>query len=92
LQAHGRPLPTSTAQRFKKGYVDEILEQIFVSSFVVETITMDCMSWLNIDGAPRKVIAEQFMKLPDEKLASACLQFVMKHVENVFSIRTGLKA
>lgn len=69
---------------FQKGYVDEILEQIFVSSFAAESTTMICVSWLNIDGAPGKVIAEQFMKLPDEKLASACLQFVMKHVENVF--------
>lgn len=66
------------------GYVDELLEQIFVSSFAGESSAMICVSWRNIDDAPGRVIAEQLMELPDEQRASACLQFVTKHVENVF--------
>jgi len=68
----------------QKGYVDELLEQILVSSFAGESSAMICVSWRNIDGAPGKVIAEQLMELPNEQRASACLQFVTKHVENVF--------
>lgn len=68
----------------QKGYADELLEQIFVSSFAGDSGAMICVSWRNIDEAPGHVIAEQLMALPDDQLASACLQFVMKHVENVF--------
>lgn len=68
----------------QKGYVDELLEQVFVSSFAGESSAMICISWRNIDGAPGKVIADQLEELADETRASACLQFVMKHVENVF--------
>ena len=68
----------------QKGYVDELLEQVFVSSFAGESSAMICVSWRNIDGAPGKVIADQLVELPDESRASACLQFVMKHIENFF--------
>lgn len=73
---HGREL--------QKGFVDELLEQILVSSFAGEPSAMICVSWRNTDEAPGHVIAEQLMALPDDQRASACLQFVMKHVENVF--------
>jgi hypothetical protein len=68
----------------QKGYVDELLEQIFVSSFAGDASAMICVSWRDIDDAPGEVIAEQIMALPDDQRASACLQLVMKHVENIF--------
>ncbi|TVS06942.1 MAG: hypothetical protein EA407_00355, partial [Rhodobacteraceae bacterium] len=37
-----------------------------------------------ISDAPGHVIANQLLALPDDQRASACLQLVMKHVENVF--------
>lgn len=73
---HGRNL--------QNGYVDELLEQIFVSSFAVDPGSTVCVSWRNTDDAPGSVIAEQLLALPYDQLASAVLQFVMKHVENVF--------
>ncbi|SCA56671.1 conserved hypothetical protein [Candidatus Terasakiella magnetica] len=73
---HGREL--------QKGYADELLEQFFVSSFAGESGAKICVSWLNTDDAPGFVIAEQLMALPGDQQASAFLQFVMKHVENIF--------
>lgn len=73
---HGREL--------QEGYADELLEQIFVASFAGASGAMICVSWRNIDEAPGYVIAEQLLSLPDDQRASACLQLVMKHVENVF--------
>ena len=64
--------------------MDKLLEQIIVSSFAGDSSAMVCVSWRNIDDAPGHIIAEQLMALPDDQRASACLQFVMKHVENVF--------
>lgn len=81
---HGREL--------QKGYVDELLEQIFVSSFAGSPGSAICVSWRNIEGAPGHVIAEQLLALPDDQLASALLQFVMKHVENVFFSPDWFKA
>jgi len=68
----------------QKGYVDELLEQIFVSSFAGDSSATICVSWRNIDDAPGHVIADQLLALPDDQRALACLQFVMKYVENVF--------
>jgi len=45
---------------------------------------MICVSWLTRDDAPGKVIGEQLWALRDEERASACLQLVVKHIENVF--------
>jgi len=78
------PFTDFHGEELQKGYADELLEQIFVSSFAGESSAMICVSWRNIDGAPGKVIAEQLIELPDEQRASACLQFVTKHIENVF--------
>lgn len=70
--------------KLQNGYVDELLEQVFVSSFAGETGAMICVSWRTRDDAPGKVIAEQLWAVRDEERASACLQLVVKHVENVF--------
>lgn len=68
----------------QKGFVDEILEQCIVSSFATENGSMICVSWRETKSAPGSIIARQLMAIPEELLASAILQFVMKHVENVF--------
>lgn len=68
----------------QKGYVDELLQQILVSSFATGTGGMICVSWQNTVSPPGRTIAVQLMELPCHQQASACLQFVMKHVENVF--------
>lgn len=78
------PFTDVYGQKLQAGYMDELLEQIFVSTFAGDTNAMICVSWRNIDGAPGRVIADQLMALPDGQIASALLQFVMKHVENVF--------
>ncbi len=78
------PFTDLNGGELQKGYVDELLEQIFVSSFAGDTSAMICVSWRNISDAPGHVIANQLLALPDDQRASACLQLVMKHVENVF--------
>ncbi|WP_246237471.1 hypothetical protein [Halovulum dunhuangense] len=70
--------------KLQDGYVDEVLDQVFFSSFAGEERAMICVSWISRDGAPGKVIAEQLWALAEEERASACLQLVVKHVENVF--------
>lgn len=66
------------------GYADELLEQVFFSSFAGPDFAMICISWRDFEAAPGKVIAEQIKALPDNQQASACLQIVMKHVNNIF--------
>lgn len=78
------PFTDFYGQELQDGYSDELLEQFFISSFAGTTSAMICISWRDIDGAPAKVIAEQINALPANQQASACLQIVMKHVENVF--------
>lgn len=78
------PFTDFYGEEVQKGYADELLEQIFVSSFAGNASAMICVSWRNIDDAPGQAIAEQIKALPDDQQASACLQFVMKHVENIF--------
>jgi len=73
---HGRDL--------QNGCSGELLEQILVCSFAGDVNAMICISWQNTESAPAKVIAEQIRTLPVDQQASACLQFAMKHVENVF--------
>ena len=68
----------------QNGYLDQLLEQIFVSSFAGDERAMVCISWRDIDNAPGKVIAEQIAALPVDQQASAFLQIVVKHVENIF--------
>ena len=78
------PITDLDGRKLQEGYVDEHLEQIFVSSFAGESSAMVCVSWRDNDSAPGHVIAKQLMALPDDQRASACLQLVVKHVENVF--------
>jgi len=78
------PFTDLYGNELQNGYVDELLEQIFVSSFAGNSSTMICVSWRNTEGAPGKIIAEQIEALPDDNKVSACLQLVMKHVENIF--------
>lgn len=68
----------------QKGLLDELLEQCIVSSFATENGSMICVSWRKTTHAPGSIIAKQLMKLPEELVASASLQFVMKHIENLF--------
>ena len=78
------PFTDLYGKELQNGYADELLDQIFVSSFAGDASAIICVSWRDIESAPGKVIAEQIMALPNDQLASACLQFVMKHVENIF--------
>lgn len=68
----------------QKGYADEIMEQIIVSSFISGSKTLICLSWRHIDNAPALLIANQLSALAKETTASALLQLVVKHVENIF--------
>lgn len=68
----------------QSGYADELLEQVFFASFTEPDSAMICISWRDYEAAPGKVIAEQIKALPDDQQASACLQFVMKYVENIY--------
>ncbi|MEP5633929.1 MAG: SEC-C domain-containing protein [Tateyamaria sp.] len=65
-------------------YVDSFLEQVFFSSFAGNGNSFICISWIDIVDAPGRTIADQISGLPQKKQGSACLQFVVKHVENVF--------
>lgn len=78
------PFRDLNGRELQAGYSDELLEQVFVSSFASDSSAMICVSWRNVDNAPGQVIAEQLLALSDDQLASVCLQFVMKHVENLF--------
>jgi hypothetical protein len=66
------------------GYADELLEQVFFSSFAGSPASFICISWLPIVNAPGRTIAKQIDALPRHEQATACLQMVMKHVENTF--------
>jgi len=78
------PFTDFYGDKLQNGYSDELLQQIFVSSFAGEEHATICISWRDIDCAPGKVIADQIKALPAEQQASACLQIVAKHVENIF--------
>lgn len=78
------PFSDLYGRELQNGYADELLEQVFFSSFAGDHSAMLCISWRDIDDAPGKVIADQIKALPVDRQASACLQIVMKHVENVF--------
>ncbi|MDF1632130.1 SEC-C domain-containing protein [Mycoplana sp. MJR14] len=77
------PFTDFFGHNLQNGYSDEPLEQIFISSFA-GTASQICISWMDQTDAPGQVIADQICKLPLAQQASACLQFAVKHVENVF--------
>jgi hypothetical protein len=68
----------------QEGYEDELLEQIIVSSFAAEEGALICFSWRKTKNSPGSFIATQLISLPDDLRASACLQLVIKHLDNVF--------
>lgn len=78
------PFTDCYGNELQNGYSEELLQQIFVSSFAGDERAMVCISWRDIDGAPGKVIAEQIKALPADQQASALFQIVTKHVENIF--------
>ncbi|MEO9631249.1 MAG: hypothetical protein ABJG14_12515 [Sulfitobacter sp.] len=78
------PFTDLYGDELQNGYFKEILQQIIVSSFAEDKRAKVCISWRDIDGAPGKVIAEQIKALPADQQASALLQIVTKHVENIF--------
>jgi hypothetical protein len=78
------PFTDLYGNELQHGYLDEILEQVFFSSFAGTPGTMICISWRNIEGARGKIISEQIKMLPNDQQASVCLQLVVKHVENIF--------
>ncbi|RCK37156.1 hypothetical protein TH19_11455 [Thalassospira profundimaris] len=78
------PFTDLYGNEIQKGYADERLKQIFFSSFSGTSNTMVCISWLDIDSSAGKVIADQIKALSADTQASACLQMVAKHAENIF--------
>lgn len=78
------PFTDFYGNNLQDGNSDQLLEQVFFSSFAAEDGGMICISWRDIDKAPGKIIAEQINNLPSDQQASACLQIATKHLENIF--------
>lgn len=66
------------------GFADQILEQVFFSTFAKDACGIICISWRKTDRAPGKLIADQIESLAGAQQASACLQIIAKHIENIF--------
>ena len=78
------PFTDLLGKEIQAGYNDELLEQVFLSTFAGDGNSYMCISWVAKNGAPGKVIADQLMSLPVETQVEAFLQLAVKHVENVF--------
>ncbi len=78
------PFSDLYGRELQSGDADELLDQVFFSSFSGEHSGMICISWRDTNHAPGKVIADQIETLPVDQQTSACLQILMKHVENIF--------
>lgn len=78
------PLTDFYGRKLQDGLSDQLLEQIMVSSFAVENRAIVCISWREIERAPGRIVAEQISMVSNEEKASAILQFVVKHIENIF--------
>ena len=78
------PLTDLGGHELQTGYVDELLEQVVISSFAGNPRAIICLSWRDTKSAPGKLIAEQLGKIEKDYLASVLLQFALKHIENVF--------
>lgn len=78
------PLFDLSGQALQAGFSDELLEQVFFSSFADLEGDFICISWRVAVNAPGALIADQIAALPTDQQAAACLQFVTKHVENIF--------
>lgn len=66
------------------GYLDEMLEQVVFTSFAGDPGDFICVSWRHTKDPPGRVIADQIDVLPGDQKAKFCLQFVVKHIENIF--------
>ncbi|WP_245678990.1 hypothetical protein [Asticcacaulis taihuensis] len=66
------------------GNSTEQLEQLFISTFAGDPTSYICVSWLDKPGAPGKIIADQLASIAPDRQVEVFLQFVVKHVENVF--------
>lgn len=73
---YGAPLQT--------GYLDELLEQVVFTSFAGDPGDFICVSWRDTPNASGKFIADQIDVLSGSQKAKFCLQFVVKHIENIF--------
>ena len=62
------PFTDLNGRELQAGYIDELLEQILVSSFASDSSTMICVSWRNTKIATGQVIAEQLLALSDDQL------------------------
>lgn len=78
------PITDLFGSQLQLGLTEELLDQVFLSSFAGTDASHLCISWVNVSGAPGQVIADQISRLPREKKADAYLQFAVKHIENVF--------
>lgn len=66
------------------GYSDTNLEQVCFTSHATSQGTVICISWKKKNSSPGEAIANQIMAIPNDMKASIILQFVIKHVENIF--------
>ena len=78
------PLTDFFGNELQSGYADQLLDQIFLSSFAGAGTSYLCISWMDDESAPGQVIANQISGLAKGKQAKACLQYAVKHIENVF--------
>lgn len=78
------PLSDLNGATLQNAYVDELLEQIFFASFSGDVVDFICVSWRDTHDAPGQFIASQIAELPEDQKANLCLQFMVKHVENIF--------
>ncbi|QND44740.1 SEC-C domain-containing protein (plasmid) [Rhizobium lusitanum] len=78
------PFTDLYGKQIQNGYVDELLEQILVSSFVADGQSCICISWLDKANAPGQLIANQAREMALDLLGSTILQFVAMHAENIF--------
>lgn len=78
------PLTDFFENELQSGYADQLLDQIFLSSFAGAGTGYLCISWMDDESAPAQVIADQISGLAKDKQAEAFLQYATKHIENVF--------
>jgi SEC-C motif len=78
------PFTDLHGKKLQSGYANQLLEQIFISSFASLRSSYICISWVNIENAPGSIIAKQICELPGNKQAEIILQYAVKHIENVF--------
>ena len=71
-------------RELQDGFADKPLEQVFISSFAGENCSYVCISWLDANDAPGKIIAEQIKNLSLDQQPETILLTVLESMENVF--------